>query len=341
MTGSLSGHSFAMETLKIGMGEVVAAIPVVLGHEPREAVVALSLNEHGLPSCAFEIPRMVLLDRDSAAITAAAVAEELSEDRGRFVLLVSYSDADIRMHCEALEALRLEVDLAVPNAEVLAVTDEKWFRPGCVEPECCPRDLPLVPLGYRNIILAARERAQESSDHARRAMERMERRMETRQWAAIAWEEALVDGAVADAATARRLAATLDDLCVRDWVVLTILGADPEAAEDALEGAETGAVASALDAALAGHSTPDVLFTERARVVVERVARAARGRRRRAATTTLVAVLDWWEGNLGAAAERCVLALSHDPDYRLAELVSLAAGRGIGPGWLAHAGQSA
>jgi hypothetical protein len=330
-----------METVKIGIGEVVAAIPTVLGHEPREAVVALSLNERGLPSCAFEIPREVLLDSDSAAITAAAVAEELSEDRGHLVLLVSYADSDIRMHCEALETLRLEVDLAVSRVEALAVKDGRLFRPGCLDSECCPRDLPTVPAAYVNIVLAARERTHASNERAERALARMELRLETRRWAAVAWEEALVDGVVEDAATARRLAATLDDLCVRDWVVLTLLGADPEAAEDALEGVETGAVASALDAALAGKAKPDVLFTERARLVVERVARAARGRKRRAATTTLVAVLDWWEGNLVAAAERCVLALNHDPGYRLAELVSLAAGRGIAPGWLAHRGQSA
>ena len=150
-----------METLKIGLGEIVAGIPTVLGHEPREAVVALSLNEAGLPTCAFEIPRSVLLDEDSAGYTAAAVAEELCEDRGYAVLLVSYTDADIRGHCPALEALRLEVDLAVLNAEVLAVKDGEWFRPGCFDSDCCPRDLPEVPVAYANIVEAARRRADE------------------------------------------------------------------------------------------------------------------------------------------------------------------------------------
>jgi hypothetical protein len=330
-----------METLKIGLGEIVAGIPTVLGHEPSEAVVALSLNESGLPTCAFEIPRSVLLDEDSAGVTAAAVAEELCEDRGFAVLLVSYTDADVRAHCPALEALRLEVDLAVPNAEVLAVKDGEWFRPGCFDAGCCPRDLPEVPVAYANIVEDARRRAEEHSERARRALERVQRRFEHRESAAMAWEEALADGAVCDATTARRLAATLDDLCVRDWVVLTILGAGSDARDDALEGLETGAVAVALDAALVGHARPNLLVTERARAVVERVARAARGRSRKAATNTLVAVLDWWEGNLDEAKERCDVALSADPNYRLAELVLLAVSRGIRPGWLAHAGQSA
>ena len=330
-----------MKTIKIGPGEVVAAIPTVLGHRPREAVVAVSLNDLGLPTCAFEIPRSVLLDDDKAGFTAAAVAEELGEDRGELVLLVSYTEADVRSHCAALEALRLEVDLAVPNVEVLAVNNGEWFRPGCFEEGCCPRAVPPVSRVYASLIETARCRADQFGRRASEFGERLALRMEERGWAALAWQDALLDGSVADAATARRLAVALDDLCVRDWVVLTILGAAPEAAMDALEGAETGAVALALDAALMGHAKPDVLETERARVVLERVARAARGRKRRAATSTLVAVLDWWEGNLGAAEERCNTALTHDPDYRLAELVLLAVRRGIGPGWVAHAGQNA
>jgi len=337
--GPLRRQGGAMETLKIGIGEIVAGIPTILGHEPHDSVVALSIAEFGLPTCAFEIPRAVLLDTDSASVTAAAVAEELAEELGRVVLLVAFAGDDIRAGCPALDALKLEVEFAVPHMEALAVQGGTWFRPGCFEDGCCPRELPAVPERWAAIVASARERAQREREVSEKSLARALHRWETRNFAAEAWEGALADGAVADATTARNLAASLDDLCVRDWVVLTILGAGAEAAEDALEGIETGAVAIALDSALTGRSRPDLLVTERARAVVDRVARAARGRKRQAATNTLAAVLEWWEGNLDAAAERCAIALRHDPSYRLAELVAMTAGRGIAPGWLEQVGQ--
>ncbi|MGC4174146.1 DUF4192 family protein [Demequina sp.] len=330
-----------METIKVSLGELIAALPTAIGHVPHESVVAVSINDLNLPTCVLEIPREVLLAEESASVTAAAVAEELAAQRGQRALLVSYTERDVREHCEALEALRLEVEFLIPQVEALAFQDGEWFRPGCDEEGCCPRPLPPLRDELVDVITAARRHAEREEEAYARAMEHHVRRWEGRALAASAWEQALAEGAVADATTARQLAASLDDLCVRDWVVLTILGADRDATEDALVGMESGAVAYALDRALVGTTAPDLLSLERARAVVERVARAARGRRRRAATQTLGAVLEWWEGNLEAAAERCSLALTDDHSYRLAELVAIAADRGIAPGWAVKAGQTA
>lgn len=340
VTGRPAREGMRMETLRISLGELIAGMPTVLGHEPRDSVVAVCINESGLPTCALEVARAVLMSPESASVTAAAIAEELACEFGQTAVLISYTDDGVRSHCPALEALRMEVEFVVPRVEVLAVQHGEWFRPGCFD-DCCPRTVPEEPPGFAEIILAARSRADAMGALARRAIQRASERWDRRVAAAAEWETALADGAVADATTARRLAATLDDLCVRDWVVLTILGADGDAVEDALEGTETGAVSFALDAALTGHGKPDLLVTERARAVVERVARAARGKRRRAATHTLAGVLEWWEGNLDEARARCDIALSHDSGYRLAELVRLAATRGIAPGWVAKAGQTA
>ena len=135
-----------------------------------------------------------------------------------------------------------------------------------------------VPEALPAIIEAARRRAEAGASVSTRALSAAARRLEEREQAARAWEEALAQGVVADATTARRLAATLDDLCVRDFVVLSILGADAEAASDALEGIESGAVSEALDAALAGAAAPDA---SRERAVKGRG--GSRGRRQRAA----------------------------------------------------------
>ncbi len=332
-----------MTTQRISVGELIAAIPLLLDRTPRETVVALSINSDGLPTCALSVARATLLETHSASVTAAAIAEEFAREHAQSAVIVSYTDADIRGGCAALDALRLEVEYAVPNVEVLGVRAGKWFRPGCFDPSCCPvegRDMHPVPKDLPGIIAAARARARGPRVASAGGLATASRR-QSRAAAAQAWGEAIADGSVPDAATARRLAAELDDLCVRDFVVLTILGAAADAAIDALEGCESSAVASALDSALAGTTAPDALLTERARGVVNRVVRAARGRRRKAATLTLAAVLDWWEGNLTHASERCEAALDNDGDYRLAALVGLAASRGIGPGWMRKVGQTA
>ena len=325
-----------MNILRFGIGELIAAIPALLDTEPHEAVVALSLAESGLPTCALLVPRVVLLDPDSSAVTAAAVAEELAAEHGEMVLLVSYTDCDISDGCPALEAVRLEVEFLARHVEVAAVKGATWLLPGCVDEVCCPRDLPAAPQPLIDVLLAARDSALGMG--APSTMPPATLRARSR--AAKSWDRALRQGVVADARTARDLAASLDDLCVRDWVVLTILGANDEATADALAGHESGAVAMALDEALAGFMIPDPSAADRARAVVERVARAARGKRRRAATQTLLGLLDWWAGNLDGARERCDLALEHDDRYRLAELVGLASRRGIAPGWV-RAGQNA
>ena len=333
-----------MTTLRISLDELIASIPVVLGSTPRECVVALSINADGLPTCALMVARAVLLDPSSASVTAAAIAEDFASERAQFALLVSYTEDEVRQGCPALEALALEVEYAVPRVELVAVKDERWFRPGCMEADCCPpegRPMVAIPEGLPAILVRARERAAVNSMASRAALDAAVRRWDERAAAADAWGRSLAEGAVADAATARRLAAALDDLCVRDFVVLTILGAELEAARDALEGIESGSVGYALDAALVGRAAPDPLATERARVVVERVVRAARGRRRKAAAHTLAAVVEWWEGNLGAAKVRCEEALASASDYRLAVLVGIAAARGIGPGWMRKVGQTA
>jgi hypothetical protein len=326
-------------TLHLSIGELIASLPEAIGERPRNSVVAVSVNQLGLPTCVLAVDRAVLLDPESAGFTAAAVAEELAVEQAQLAVLVTYAESDVRSGCDALEALRLEVEFVVPHVELVAVSGDRWFRPGCTEPGCCPpggRRLPPVPDFVPGLFATARARAELSA----RAASRVAARRDEREQAAHAWDDALSSGSVSDAALARRLAASLDDLCVRDWVVLRILGADDAAAEDALDGLETGSVALALDDALAGAAVPDRLATERARAVVERVARGARGKRRQAAAHTLVGVVDWWEGNLAGARERCDRALAADHTYRLAELVRLAASRGIAPGWVRSAGQS-
>lgn len=324
--------------------ELVAGLPTMIGCDPVEIVVALAVDEDFLPLMAQVIDRKRLLDPEHTTHMAAAVAREFAEERACAALLVSFTDDDIREACPALDALRLELEFVVDTIKLVGVQNGRLFWPGC-HGECCPpqgKALPPVPaLLPHTIRPRGGSRWPGAARGASAEEEAFAARVNARGAAARRWALALADGAVGDAATARALAADLDDLCVRDFVVLTVLGADIEAVMDVLVGVETGAVAAALDGALTGSEPPDPLLADRFQAVVRRVARGARGKRRKAATLTLLAILDWWEGELGAAVEHCDAALAAAADYRLAELVRTAASRGIAPGWLAAEAQVA
>lgn len=324
-----------MERIPLTVPQIVAGLPTMIGFEPHERVVAVGLDDDRLPVTALVIDRERLLDARLGARMAAEVAHGFAREGARSALLVTYTDHEVRDGCPALEALRWELEFAVEAIHLIAVKHGRWFWPGCYE-ECCPREgtaLPSVPHALPRAIPQAGTESLAGRDELARAQARAD--------SADRWAIALAEGTPGDARAARLLATDLDDVCVRDFVVLTILGANPDAAMDALHGIETGAVADALDEALGGTGVPDPLQVERFRAVAQRVARAARGRRRKAATLTVLAVLDWWEGELALAQQRCDAALESLAGYRLAELVRLAAARGIAPGWVAAKGKTA
>ncbi|OLT51344.1 DUF4192 domain-containing protein [Cellulosimicrobium sp. CUA-896] len=160
-----------------------------------------------------------------------------------------------------------------------------------------------------------------------------------------AWRSAtalLADGeggvpATLPATLVGRLEAALESVPVRDAVLLSLVpGGDDDLAERTVRGvdAEAGtgaAIARLVDPAVA--VVPDPSLTGPARVVLEAVvAHAARGRA--APALTLLALVAWWHGDGGRAAERLREALAEDPAYRLALLLLSAVDAGVPPGWV-------
>jgi hypothetical protein len=78
---------------------------------------------------------------------------------------------------------------------------------------------------------------------------------------------------------------------------------------------------------------PDEELTGPARRVLEAVATHV-PRSRRAPAYLLLALVAWWHGDGGLAAERVSDALGVDPDYRLALLLRSAIAGGVPPGWV-------
>ncbi len=145
----------------------------------------------------------------------------------------------------------------------------------------------------------------------------------------------LGDAAELPEATATgRLLAALEDVLVRDAVLISFVEGNDRVA-DRLVAGETG---PAIGRALASITDPvrgrrpDPRRARAARTVLEHaVAHATRGRH--APALTLLAVIAWWEGDGARAGLLVDRALAADPTHRLALLLDQALSAGMPPGW--------
>lgn len=139
---------------------------------------------------------------------------------------------------------------------------------------------------------------------------------------------------VSSAPTAGRLQAALDDVLVRDAVLLTLVpGADRLA--DRVVAGDTGAdVGRALDVMLdpVRGALPDPAVVEPAGAVLEQLV-AHDTRAGHAPALTLLGLLAWWTGDGARAGALVERALAARPDYRLAVLLDDALTVGLPPGW--------
>lgn len=140
-------------------------------------------------------------------------------------------------------------------------------------------------------------------------------------------------------ATLGKIGAALADTPVRDAVLLSLVANTQEAAlrtarheADAATDAATADVMARIVDPVRG-VVPDTGITGPARTVLEAVATHL-PRARRAPAYVLLALLAWWHGDGGLAAERVSDALGVDPTHRLAGLLRSAIAGGVPPGWV-------
>jgi hypothetical protein len=136
-----------------------------------------------------------------------------------------------------------------------------------------------------------------------------------------------------------KLGAALADTPVRDAVLLSLAPGTEETAlrtarreVDGDTDAATGTVMARIVDPERG-VPPDEDITHAARAVLEAVVTHV-PRNRRAPAFLLLALIAWWHGDGGLAAERVADALGVDPDYRLALLLRGAIVGGVPPGWV-------
>ncbi|WP_225754591.1 DUF4192 domain-containing protein [Actinotalea sp. Marseille-Q4924] len=131
-----------------------------------------------------------------------------------------------------------------------------------------------------------------------------------------------------------RLAAGLEDVLVRDAVLLLLVpgtGRLPDRLVAGDAGEEVGAALQRVVDPSCGVPPQEATVG-----AAERLLRAVRAHRPgHPGAPTLLAVLAWWKGDGARAGVLLERALQDDPSYRLALLVEEALGHGMPPGWLA------
>ncbi|MFN3866915.1 MAG: DUF4192 family protein [Demequina sp.] len=339
-----------------GPGELIAAIPVLLGATPHESIVVVGMDGAG------EVVTVARADRRDAAIAEVgaslgrAIGARLRGARARRAFLVTFTADDVSLACPAIDSLRGEVEAAVERVDVWACDGERYLSPGCADTQCCPVGGRAVPWGAptSGSALSASAVAHAVGDDdddpapaarrrsAARAADRWWQRRDNdcNEWRCEAWQRCAESFSLdAGAPALGRAIAALQDIRVRDALIVEWLGGSGEAVVDTLLGIESPLVAGVLDGAMRDprREPPDPVAAMASLRWCRRLLAHAR-RRDHAPIHALSAVVLWWSGDLGAAARAAEAALRRDPAYSLARLVREVADAGIAPAWTRRPG---
>lgn len=274
---------------------------------------------------------------------------------------------------KAVEHLRAAAEAHLPERGAWVVTPTGYSALGCADERCCPPGgRPLAELqstaigahmvlagvaiadsrdGVGRIVPAGAEARRSASRAARRWVAKRQpgeggpRRgraaMSDCEWRIAsleAWRDGWARSRAGHASRAvdhGRLAAALEDVRLRDAVLLSLIPDTADLPERSLsEGAddEVGAALARLMDPRTG-VPPRRDEVETARRVLEGVVAHA-PRRGGAPALTLLALLAWWEGDGARAAILLVRAERCEPGYRLAALLQQAVDVGMPPGWV-------
>ncbi|WP_149202935.1 DUF4192 domain-containing protein [Actinotalea subterranea] len=132
-----------------------------------------------------------------------------------------------------------------------------------------------------------------------------------------------------------RLQASLQDVLVRDAVMLSFIPGTDRVGDRVVAGDASADVGTALRAIVdpVDGAPPDPLASQAATGVLEAVVGHS-PRRAQAPGLTLLGVLAWWAGDGARAGALIERALTIDPRYRLAVLMEETLAAGMPPGWL-------
>lgn len=334
-----------------GPGELIAAIPTMMGTLPRDAVVVVGIAAQGAVTAAMSADHVDLAIPEVARSLGQSMAANLRANDARRAIIVTYTDEDVTTGCPAVDALRPELDQVLDIIDVWACNGETFVAPGCADSECCPptgRQVPSSSLEppVRTSVSAVGHAAPAYDDDlapqsrrrsAARAADRwLARRLtDSDDWRCEAWTicgdswDPLVPAPVIG-----RAIASLQDVRVRDAMIVEWLGGSPPAIVDTLLGHDSPEVNAVLDGAMRDPGTEPPVPAEMVTALrwCRRLIAHAR-RREQAPIYTLSAVALWWAGDNNAAADSVRQALHRDPGYSLAVLLQDILDAGVSPAW--------
>ncbi|MFP5346676.1 MAG: DUF4192 domain-containing protein [Actinomycetes bacterium] len=143
-------------------------------------------------------------------------------------------------------------------------------------------------------------------------------------------------GYLVGAETAGLLLAALDDVAVRDAVMLTCVpGSETEPERFAVEAVPTPRTERLFDLVFSTGAgvAPRACDVQAASLVLASLVRQATGARA-VPPLALLAWLTWWCGDGGSSLQYLERALEAEPSYRLAVLLQTSLERGVAPGWV-------
>lgn len=361
--------------------ELLAWIPCQLGFHPRDSLVAVSLRgAAGVVGLVVRTDLEEFADPVDGHRVARSLMAHVCGDGGTRVVVVAYSarvPRDVLSgaggvgHALSL-ALRAGRDLVGPSVGWVVGPDGyfAWPEEGSEVRVMPARDLESTVVRARMawegaVVAPSREQVvvlpvvpAERRRSARLAMLRRDAARRSalagggiRDWRTVGvaeWRQAM-RGAAGDvwpsAPACGRLAAGLEDVAVRDAVLLSVLPAPTRSGQRRAGGArgpetdETGpspeeavrrAVAAVVDPRHAVRPDPAVLGPAEALLSVVAAHLPAS---RRAPACAVLALLAWWRGDGVRAAVLVERATAADAGHSLATLVGRAVRSGLGPGW--------
>ena len=250
--------------------ELLALIPFQLGFQPRESAVVVSLREpQRRVGLVMRVDLADLAQPDDGRQVARTMVTHVAADGGRDTVLVLYTDAPVPPVHDAGSSVWRAAGHYLGAAEAFLGSVDAWVVSstgyaslGCPDLRCCPTggrplsDLAATVVGAEMVlagavVMASRDelaRIPRASDLARRranaAANRWRQRAsgagpaERQQWRLAgfaAWRAAL-DGDMTPA-TLGRIEVALDDIIVRDAVLLSLVPGTGDLAEQYLLGA--------------------------------------------------------------------------------------------------------
>lgn len=332
------------------IGNVIAAVPALLGFEPRESVVVLAIHA-GRVAAVVRVDAADCAVPEAVAPLARSVGRNVDRARAGRVVVVGFvppAGTGPRRVQQFADALR---DQGRPVDSWIAA-DGRYFGVDCSRPTCCPEDgtpIPAPGIDARDLAAAdCRHRPGRTvvadggaarRKRARRAGQRWwdRRDDDPAAWrlASLGWWHDAVEGRGITDATAGKVAAAMRDTRMRDAAIISLVPQSAGVACDVAAGRGDGGVPGAF-ARLIGEggqqdrpSAATISGTWRACGALLAVATPPQ----HAPLVTICALAMWWDGDPQRADALLDDVLAAEPGYRLAALLKCVIATGAQPRW--------